>query len=270
MILEDKPSPTGGVFWYDWGMVESREVEQNLVPEPRTAAQVVDLIKAKFEQVSPNLRHALVESNVVLTLAGMKGMTEFFIHIKDEGTLQQLTRDLEILNQIDEQIHFRLAGKPFRAPATEQNTQMVSLDSLPGIERISKISKLPGVTPFAREEGWEGLVKWRQKLIQGIEAAEEVGSSPKGYDVLAGIVRGYPDTAILDFADWIKTGQVKQLEDSQISGTGIYEEAEPNFDYYPEHANDPGIIAYKEKAGSILQNFYESDWHAAKKQELSL
>ncbi|OIN93746.1 hypothetical protein COS81_03570 [candidate division WWE3 bacterium CG06_land_8_20_14_3_00_42_16] len=81
-----------------------------------------------------------------------------------------------------------------------------------------------------------------------------------------GIELGYPDQAILDFEDCCHKGNVNRdvtVESNLLSASPQaqkYHGAVPEFDYYPEHAGDPEIVAYLQSAKATLKDFYESEW----------
>lgn len=77
-------------------------------------------------------------------------------------------------------------------------------------------------------------------------------------ELVTGIIKGYPDTAIRDFADYTKNN--RQREDivmSHIPHTGNRDEAQPNYNFYPEHEYNSDIQENIKTAGETLQNFYE-------------
>jgi len=255
-------------------ILREEHTERTKAPEALSGREVADEVEQLFAQASDKLKPSLVQSNVVLTLAGMKPMTEFFVTAQTDQEAAELQAEAErlnaYLNTMNPEIKFGLAGVPFNsARDKKERIQMVTVQNLLGWERISKTSHLPGVTPFNRKEGWKEFAQWRFRMINGIEKAQTEKALPEGIDVLAGFSRGYPDTAILDFADWLAKDKKITLQDSEIPYTGIYREAEPNFDFYPEHADDPAIRSYIDDAGKILKEFYESNWHKSNEHILS-
>lgn len=68
----------------------SREL---LIPEPLNSDEIAVLLSEMYSITSPRIGAILVEANYVLTLAGVRGQTEFFIENptpKDEVTIERL------------------------------------------------------------------------------------------------------------------------------------------------------------------------------------
>ena len=242
------------------------------IPHALTGGKVVEIVSNNFDELPVKLRNHLVESNVVLTLAGLKPQSEFFIDIDTEEESKILANQINQLNakfnETNPEISFLLVGDPFVSGSHKDPTpltQMISVKNLIGAERISKISKIPGMIPFEASSGWQGAEIWWHKVVANVEKLQRDNQLPQGehvsQNVLSGWMKGYPDQAILDFTDFDNTGRKKKLQDSNIPCVGIYREAQPNYDFYPEHANDPQIRENIEQAGRILKEFYESDWH---------
>lgn len=240
-----------------------KETGKENVPETLNGEEVSLMVEKVYDKLSPDLARCLVQSNVVLAMAGFKPRSDFFIDINSPEDTTRLAAEVEKFNKFlnNPQIRFRVQGKPFEIPEGKRLTQMLGVDSLLGWERMTRITKIPGVPVFDRQLGWNGFEKWHGNFIKGIEQAEKAGKIPADNDVPSGLMHGYPDQAILDFGDWYYTGRHKELKESNIPYTGIYSEAEPNYDFYPEHANDPAIKENIKKAGVILKEFYESKWH---------
>jgi hypothetical protein len=248
------------------------EKTEPIGPEILTGQEVADVVEKVFAKLSPEVACQLVDSNVVLTLAGMKPTTDFFIKVPTQTMVESVANEVSLLNNLiqaaNKNLRVRTAGDPFISPTSKIQTQMVHMESLDGWENTTKKTKIPGVEPFNKQLGWEGYGKWYQKTWDNLEKSEREGKIIEAEGMIAGLVHGYPDTAIYDFEDWYSKGREGEIEDSNIPFTGTYTEAQPNFDYYPEHADDPEIKNYIEQSGKILKEFYESEWH--KKVEPSL
>ena len=250
--------------------------EGKAIPDFLSGQETADLVAKVFGKLRPNFSEHLVDSNVVLTLAGFKPQTDFFIELNIpqdrvlvEGQVEGLNAELKGINP---EIKFQIVGLPFEDSANRL-TQMVSVENLLGVERVSKVSKIPGVESFNRAAGWRGLSKWHKKIIENFEFNEKAQTQPfnnRGafMNVLTGLYKGYPDTAIYDFAEWSPTDRSRKMQGSNIPYAGTYKEDQPNYSFYPEHANNLDIQENIKQAGKILEAFYESDWH--KKMSLSL
>lgn len=254
--------------------------ENREMPELLSGENVAELTEKVFEQLSPETRCHLVDSNVVLGMAGLKPQTEFFVDLETNEEL--LKSDINMLNRITEQSHpeirFRIIGKPIERNTgdlvkTKVRAQMISLENLRGYERASRLTNIPGIEPFAMDAGWEECEQWWRRSITSFKEKsgfEQLSDSEReiAHSILAGFMKGYPDAANYDFANWLKSGKGFEITNSNIPFTGLYSEAQPNYFFRPENANDPSITKNIADAGTILREFYGSDFH--KKVEPSL
>lgn len=238
--------------------------------------EVAKLYEGIWEQLPPMLRGHLVDSNVALTVGGLKPMTEFFPAVPEDSDVQNLRLGVDRLNKMLEQqgvgVRFFIVGEPFspRNNLGLPRSQMVGVESLAGYERISRQSRMPGIEPFNQSGGFAALEKWRGNFYWNLKKAQEEGQLPKELDldnISAGIQRGYPDIAIIDFSQYISEGRKRPIAEMHIPYTGTYEEAEPNYTVFPEHADHPDVLANARELGALLQGFYESDFHQKVSQE---
>lgn len=246
-------------------------METGKIPEPLSGQEVAKLVERLFGKVSVDMGCHLVDSNVVLTFAGLKGRTEFTIDVPTDEDVRRTESETATLNTLlreaDPNILLGLSKKILDRTASGEKRpkyKFMWVENLVGYERASKTSKLPGVTPFERNRGWSGLRQWYNKTWDNLVQAQKEGKIPPGdiiEDIMAGLELGYPDTAIMDIVDWVNKGSKDTMQDAAIPHTGTYHEQEPNYDFYPEHANDESIRRNIEQAGNVLQEFYYSDWH---------
>lgn len=261
-----------------FGKMEVAENTQETIPQPMSGLETANLVGQLFDKLPKEVRKNLVDSNVVLTMAGLKPQTEFFIDVPNDQSLGNVKRGIEMLNEflkeLNPNLRFKLVDKPFISPTDKQRTQMISVENLLGFDRASKKSKLPFMAPFDLRSGWNGLQEWAKGVngkIEKIKANTKEESDRKNLDTLVtGFVKGYPDQAIYDYADWFKGGKKrKRQRATDISYVGMYDEAEPVYSFYPEHSDDESIRENIEAAGEILKEFYESDWHRKVEPELT-
>lgn len=246
------------------GLSEQLEIRETL-----DGQELAELESELFKVAPEYLQPHLLESNVVLVLAGFKPQSEFFINLKSEADLQKVKGDLEKLNQALEGqgtlARFEIIGEPSSPQdKPEELEAMISAESLVGYERMSHSTAIPGVPEFDSGAGWEEFEKWYPSFVAGVEQAQKQGKLPAEYDtaaILSGLKKGYPDQAIYDFAQWLASKKEAKMQRSAIPYTGLYQEAEPNFDFFPEHADDSTIQRYIKQAGQLLKEFYESPWH---------
>ncbi len=233
------------------------------IPEILSGQDVADKVEKVFDKILPDLASGLIESNVVLTMAALKPSSDFFVDLKSVEDAKRLEAEVAKLNELlnDKLINFRTGGKPFIAASDKRLTLMLGVDNLVGWERMTKTTKISGVPKFDHKLGWEGFEKWYPSFVKSVKKAQQMGEIPAKYEVIGGLMHGYPDQAIYDFEDWRNTGKKKKMVESQIPYTGTYKEAEPNYDFSPEHANDPQIQENIKIAGKVLEGFYKSKWH---------
>jgi len=244
---------------------ENKESEDR--PEVLSGKETADLVEREYEKNPSVLTARLVNSNAVLTLAGLKGHTEIFIRVESEKEIKSIEEDIEKLNDSLEKKGIRFNISPNRNDKGSKSGQRlaVGISNLRGLERTTKLTKLPGVPALDSQKGFAGAADWGEELAQNFTEKQRQGEIPQGKEAwqifIDGISKGYPDTAIRDFYEWNKNGQKSKMQGSDIPGTGKYPEAEPNYTFFPEHADEPAIRENIELAGQILEDFYNSDWH---------
>lgn len=244
------------------------------IPEVLSGSEVADIAKECYAKAPNLLGPKLVESNIVLTLAGLKGATEFFIPLRQDMDEQTIDKEISILNSLLEErgINFDKAGKPFMTKEGLEK-QMVGIINLRGLERVSKMTNIPGVEEFDSNQGFSGEESWRLKTINNLKKNQLSGLVPYKDkrvvgNIFGGLERGYPDVAIMDFVDWIEHGRKKEISNSNISLVGTYVEAEPNYSFYSEHTDDDSVQKNIKQAELILKGFYQSSWHIKRTKSL--
>lgn len=245
---------------------EISEKENSIETETHLSAEkALRRIEKITECLGPALAARLVEANVVLTMADARGQTEFFITEPTEEELKEIKKINTIMN--NEGVQFG-APKMFLSASDKSPTAMISIRSLEGYAKTSRETHIPGILPFDPHSGWDGLKRWRKETRKNLLQARASGELPKDLSndsldhLFTGVVKGYPDRAILDLVDEVAHNRgIEKMDSSKISHVALYGGAEPNYDYYPEHAQDPVIIAHQTKWGNILEKFYASSWH---------
>lgn len=236
--------------------------------EPLSGAETAELVAQIYQLAGPRIGPLLVEANIVLTLAGARGQTEFFIANPQPNDWEKVAAVKKILESRG--IKIRAQDKTFKAASDNKETLIVDVENLKGYEYASHLSRIPGISRFDASTGWEGFREWRIRVSAGLRKAivenripytENTEGEIQGM-IITGISKGYPDTAIYDAIDcWIVHERTYQLADSQIPYVDIYHGAEPNFDFHPDHKNDPTIQQTITSWGKILEDFYASPWH---------
>lgn len=239
-------------------MTNYREAAKNF--EQLKGEQVAGFVEEVLENYPFEITQHLIDSNVVLTLAGMKGQTEFYLDEPDpeqERVLIERIGDLSCdLCRISPYLFMRVAGV-FVSASDNKRTIMTEVINLEALEEWVLKTKFRNLPPFDKSEGLEGYDNWRTMILQkyGDESVES--------EVATGVRRGYPDQAIADFIHWYKTGCEKDMLGAEILYAGIYQEAGPIYSFYPESASDPEIVDNVKKSSAVLEGFYESRWHKA-------
>lgn len=245
-------------------MIEKREENLKLfVPEPLSGIETAEIVSQAYEHVDPRIGSILVESNVVLTLAGARGFTEFYISDPIPEDFPQINSINKVLAR--KGMRMRPHDEIFAASSDGQQNRIVGVENLQGYEYSSRLSSIPEVIPFDASSGWAGLETWWGAVNDAIISVEDFGglniSREHRTNILAALRYGYPDQAIFDYCDWLEGGRKKRKVRAEIPHAWIYKSAQPLFSYYPEHFDDYGICRTIEEWNKILGEFYNSPWH---------
>jgi uncharacterized protein len=228
-------------------------------PEPLSGLETSLIVKEIYDRLGPRLGTYFVEANIVLTLAGARGFTEFYIdypRAEDDNALQALNNTLEP--------HGLRVSRGL--PIYDGAVSMVGIESLRGFERVSKLTRFPCYcSPFEARSGWDGLREWS---AQAHKRADQEGLTKDDMmNITFGVRYGYPDIAIKDFLAWIASSRKIPTMDSSIPFVKRYSCAEPNFLFLPDHRGDPTIRATIDLFGTILRDFYGSPWHRERERD---
>jgi len=230
----------------------------NRPPEPLSGLETSKIVKEIYDSLGPRLGSYFVESNVVLTIAGARGHTEFYIDYPrpdDDEKLRSLNGMLEPRGL-----------KISRGTAIHDGTLlMVGIESLKGYERVSKLTAFSFYRPFDASQGWDGLDEWSVELNK--RARQEGISDDDLLNITCGVRYGYPDIAIRDFLSWLASSKELKYVTSSIPFAGRYKCAEPNFIFLPEHRNNAAIKSTVDLCGTILRDFYDSPWHREREKD---
>lgn len=252
--------------------------------------RAANLVKELYDELPPRLACHLVESSVVLTLAGHKAGGEFHLSLPREEEKQReefvaLQEWIQKMNAILERkghptILFVGFGKTFEEALksiTERGKVFRGgVQNLEALERLSKNTHIPGIQEYNSATGVEGARLWARKCQDMLQQARDEGALPRNLTdgalrhLLAGFTLGYPDRALLDHADWTsqQNQDVSALEyPAPAMFAGQYRGPRPDFGYYPDHAQDPDIQNNIRKASEILRGFYESEAHKKLKND---
>lgn len=260
-------------------LLKVEHAEKAHTPDILNGKEVADLAKGLFDRLSPKLNYRLVDSNVVLTLAGLKPSTWFAIDVATPHDVEDLKKQCEQANGFlaadNSYIRFSVEGKSGNLdPGSKQKeSSIIFVRNLLGYERVTQSTHISQIPKFDHSQGFEGMQKWYQQAYINLHTAKQDGELPKYYDInsiLEGIEYGYPDTAIIDMEEWDNAGRPEgKISDSEVPNSQIYKAADPNFLFLTEHSEDEGIKKYINQASPILSDFYESNWHKEKANDLS-
>ncbi|MDQ7825156.1 MAG: DNA-binding protein [Candidatus Eremiobacteraeota bacterium] len=227
-------------------------------PAPLSGRETSKIVAEIYNRLGPRLGSYFVEANIVLTLAGARGFTEFFVAYPRPGD----DKVLQSLNTMLAPRGLRI-GKGIPLPGC--SCMMVGIESLHGFERISRLTGFSVYTPFEASSGWEALKSWNAQVFK--RAQEQGLKIDDIQDISSGIRYGYPDIAIKDFLEWRASSRKIPMVDSDIPFVKRYQCAEPNFSLKPEHRDDPDVKATVSLFGTILKDFYGSPWHRERESD---
>ena len=153
----------------------------------------------------PSLGAHLVEANIVLTLAGARGYTEFFVRRSDYGGQEEICRINSVVRNLGVQLTHLEDRKFITSRDAMVNLSKISLESLVGYQAVfSEIRREPIFlrSIFSNESiDWSDKVRKVERLHSAIKRAQAAGEIDKDYnsqDILRGLIFGYPLVAILD------------------------------------------------------------------------
>jgi len=226
-----------------------------------TGIETAKLASKVYEILGAELGCRLAEPNLILLISGMKGHADIpWVKLDKER--------IEKLEQINAQLE-SLGLRIYYPETLERESEITSLSivNFKGIERKSRMTKIPCVPPYESMLGDEPR-EWLKKLTDSLKEAQKAGKIPKEVNVeilVEGIIFGYPDQAILDFEKCLREGKIDDdLLDADILSSAIeateYKGAVPEFCYYPEHKDDREIVEYVTRAREVLEGFYQTDW----------
>ena len=262
---------------------EDERGEEEKTIEQREGERVAELVEKLYQELPARFCSHLVESSVVLILAGQKGTGEYHLALPEDKEKQREEFDalrewLERANGILEEeghseIKFTGSTESFDnavySIARGGEVLLGGIINFKALERLTKGTQIPNIPEYDSATGMEGVNLWRRETQEALKQARDRGELPNNLtdealtDILHGVELGYPDRAILDFADWISQNEqdYSRIVDSEPLFVNTYSGPLPTFAYYPEHAQDPGIQENLCKTEETLQGFYESAWH---------
>lgn len=232
---------------------------------PLNGEKTAELISTFYEELGPRLGSHLVEPNMVLAISGLRGSGNFLTHNLREDEKNKI----EKLNEKNKNLGIIFVVHDYK----ERDIADIYIYNLRGFEYTSKISKLPFVLLFDASSGLEGFKTWSRSIFSNAENYftkvddKNALGNPISH-LVTGIELGYPDQAVLDAFDAIsKNINFNKLASSKIPYSDYYPNPQPNFDYFPQHEEDPTIVKTRETWGKLLKEFYNTKWHKSIAQD---
>lgn len=246
--------------------------------------EVADIAASLYGATTEQYRTHLVDANVVLTLAGAKPSTELDVMVRDMNALQNVERMVLQWNALLQEkgipVTFWLpeGQATFQKAQTEQHPVLVRIPitNRRGFQRMLANTSLLGAERLQPPGNtWNELIAWRESLQTKLTTEQQNGNLPSSVNpdtLLQGLLHGYPDAAIIDFAhaeandslaELIATATPRELQ----SLVKRYRNPEPDFFATPEHATDPAVQKTREEYMRVLRDFYSSEWHHQREQD---
>lgn len=214
------------------------------LPDLRRGESLTRLVEGCYQRAGAKAGEIFLHANVLLTLADCRGETCVPISDLAPADVDNLLAVNELLAPHRIGIH------------TTPRRELLVLFSEAGLSRTTAQSSLAGIQPSS------GNPRWRSLTCASLQA--------EGYYdwtmVLSGVLHGYPDQAVLDFDEWLRSGRRLALEAAPIWGVDTYPCAQPVFDYFPHHRQDPDIRGICELWSEVLKEFYLGAWHRGLKE----
>lgn len=208
-------------------------------PEVRSGEAVAQIVAALYQKVSPRIGVRLIEPSAVLTIAGLKPVADLGNSLVEES-------DVIFIDEKRSGIEVKA-----RLPLGKESIGQISLMN------TSVLQKQQADLPKLLQRSLRQLIHLREHDWEVIQD---------------GAYLGYPAQALIDWVDALRTNQRDRLVEADL--VSVHPAAEryagkvPEFDYYPEHANDPEIQTYIHQARAILKAFYESEHFRTIEQQL--
>ena len=203
---------------------------------------LVQSVASLYDQLGDDAGSFLLEPCILLTLAGYR--------FSGYSTARATGKGLDRVSQLKLEPHLRI--RVAEVPGAGEASQMVLVENLEGLARVTAATRLPDILPYDARSGWDGEARWREATLQRMDG-----------ELFSALMRGVPDVAAQDFAAWLALERMLPMEDSVIAGGEGYPGASPNFAFMPEHRNDPEIQEAIRSWGNLLVAFYASPWHTA-------
>lgn len=228
------------------------------IAQPLNSYQTAQLISKLYKELGPRIGSHLVEPNVVITFAGLRGSGNFLM-------LNLTNTEMNNIEKLNQKIN-KLGIRFLVYIDVEHKITDITIHNLKGIEYLSKVSKLPFVKPFDWTRGFDGASLWlndvRNKAEKYFNIKTEDNLSIEALNhLIIGLLLGYPDQALLDLYNVNIRKNLDVLVPSEIPYANYYDNPQPNFSHLPEHKNEESIVKIKKSWGHLLKDFYTSSWH---------
>lgn len=234
--------------------------------KPRSADEIAAIISALYNALPLHIAIHLIHPNVVLAVAGLKGIADVHLVSQDKQS------DKQCIDEANAEAE-RYGVQILFEDALDDSDPYVALTivSLKGVEFAS--SRMPHLRArfnfpkYNAETGFGGLITWKRKVEAGLEAALSRGElTSEEKDILEqGILLGYPEQAIEDFEQCHRSGDIhKDLVSTDLISAhplaAKFQGSVPEFDYYPKSKNNKQTVEYIRLAKDVIRSFYDHKW----------
>ena len=230
-------------------------------PSAKTALKIV---KSVSDSLGSEYAAYLVGPNVVLTLAGCRPAADVVSYSDDSNLRKQWNSELQTLfsflrkfeltwYEIDESVN--PMGNPYvAAEFFFQNRLDWVFDQTKLLDTTQKFALQNNILPT--------------KLIAAIAKVLAEGRNKDRYSkevyghIATGIVLGYPDEAIISFADYYES-ESEKFVDAKIEYGDRYSCPQPVYQYIEKLSGSPAIKQHEQLWSTVLDEFYSSELHSA-------
>lgn len=220
----------------------------HLLDAPEAAAE---RIAAFCEGLDPVAQAFLTLPATAMTLAGLKGHATIY----DAEALSD-----DAVSQVSER-----AEEHGMVASTEWGCFYVW--NTEALARTTAASRLPGVHPFEEDWGERELLEWSRLQQFDLLRAIDRGEYPAGNDPIAlyqGVICGYPDRCVLDFAELFSGWSQGRTQETWITDVtaGTVRRFRTGEEWYDgngadayvleAHADDPDVRRYVSQGHALL------------------
>ena len=228
---------------------------------------VGDLLAGKvykaFGTLHPDAGLALLEPNMILTMAGSMGMkpsTYFPLYGASESDIADVKEQFK-------QLVPSLGLHIFDVEPIDGKTckvDFIHVVNFPALEQVTHRTTIPGILPFTIGEASDNdallqqFHEWHREMNERFSQPISEHTSITAMSLLKGVLFGYPDRANKDLFHSITHNATNMVLMIMQFTEDYYSPFSANFEIYPNHLRETSIVQYVNKAESILRGFYRN------------